>query len=94
MAFSHKYTSFLQGPWERNLSQCPWRVEVIARGNSADYGTLLGIVVAHKVGHVLLPGRPHTIVGLMRPVCDGQQIRAVALGALAFSSEQSAIIKR
>ncbi len=69
------------------------RVEVIARRHATDYGTLLGTLLAHEIGHVLLPGTPHSHVGLMRPLCDGKQIRNMMLGTLAFTPAQAADIK-
>jgi hypothetical protein len=69
------------------------RVAVIAKRNASDYGTLLGTVLAHEIGHVLLSGEPHSRVGLMQPLCDGKQILGAALGTPTFTPAQTADIK-
>jgi len=70
------------------------RVEDQATHYGIDYGLLLGTVLAHEMGHVLLRGRPHAQVGLMRAVCDAQQIRNAILGTLEFTPEETTIIKQ
>jgi len=52
------------------LSQLNQRNRVINSGGERDFrgGTLLGRVVAHELGHVLLTTTKHSETGLMRPV--------------------------
>jgi hypothetical protein len=69
------------------------RVEVLARRHAVDYGTLLGVVLAHEVGHVLLRGRPHASAGLMRAVCGGTLLKNVILAKLAFTTDEAAAIR-
>jgi hypothetical protein len=69
------------------------RVEVLAKRHAVDYGTLLGVVLAHEVGHVLLRGRPHSSVGLMRGVCGGTLLKNVILSRLAFTASEAATIR-
>jgi len=69
------------------------RVEATAKRNQGDFGTLLGAVLAHEVGHVLLPGRGHAFSGVMRPLCDSRQIRNVALGVLTFTPQEATFIR-
>ena len=68
------------------------RVEIAAKRRQSDYGMLLGMVLAHEVGHVLLGRRGHTATGVMRPLCDSRQIRAGSLGRLSFTSDEAAEI--
>jgi len=70
------------------------RIEDEARRHGVDYGRLLGTVLAHEVGHVLLPGRPHASAGLMRAVCDAKQIRQLIVGGLEFTAEETAVIRK
>ena len=46
---------------------------------------LLAYVIAHEIGHVLLDGRPHNVVGLMRPRLDPDVLRR---GLLGFTREE------
>jgi hypothetical protein len=52
------------------LSQMNQRNRVLSSGGERDFngGTLLGRVVAHELGHVLLTTTDHSEKGLMRPV--------------------------
>jgi len=68
------------------------RVNQLARLKQANEGQLLGIVIAHEIGHMLL-GPPHATTGLMRPMCDRRQLRAIALGQLRFTPDEEAIIR-
>jgi hypothetical protein len=53
---------------------------------------LLGHVMAHEMGHLLLPYGAHSIAGLMRPAWDRSQVRAAAEGLLTFTPDQAALI--
>lgn len=52
------------------LSQMEQRISALSSGGERDFngGTLLGRVVAHELGHVLLTTTEHSEKGLMRPV--------------------------
>lgn len=69
------------------------RVSIVARRNGVEFGQLLGTVLAHEAGHVMLRGRPHAASGVMRPLCDGRQIRNVMLGQVAFAPDELAAIR-
>jgi len=69
------------------------RVEIAAKRRAADYGTLLGTVLAHEIGHVLLGGRAHTASGVMRPLCDSRQVHALSLGRVSFTSAEAAALR-
>lgn len=69
------------------------RIAIAARRNGGFYGRVLGLVIAHEVGHVLLRGRAHAATGIMRAACDRRQIRSVMLGEVAFESGEAATIK-
>jgi hypothetical protein len=69
------------------------RIEVVARRNATTFGALLGIVLAHEIGHVLLPGRPHSALGIMRPFCATQQIQDILVGRRGFSAAETRLMR-
>ena len=69
------------------------RVEEFARIHRADLSTILGHVMAHEVGHLLMPTMAHSPTGLMRGVWDDAQVRDAAGGALTFTNGQAEKIR-
>jgi hypothetical protein len=69
------------------------RVEEFARTHRADLSTMLGHVMAHEVGHLLMPTMAHSPTGLMRGVWDEAQVRDAAGGALTFTNGQAEKIR-
>ena len=63
-----------------------------ARRAERDVSAVLGYAMAHELGHLLLPAPAHTHRGVMRPEWDGDDLRHVGDGSLAFSPEQSRAI--
>ena len=66
------------------------RVEFLARGAQEDTGAVLGHVIAHEIGHVLLGLGAHSTAGLMADMLD---LPRIALGGLWFDHGQAAIIR-
>ena len=64
---------------------------------SADLGMhasqLLGHVMAHEMGHLLLPYGAHALAGVMRPEWDRAQVKSAAAGLLTFTEDQAALIR-
>ena len=58
-----------------------------------DASQLLGHVMAHELGHLLLPHGAHSAAGLMRPALDRAQVRAAIAGLLTFTPDQAALIR-
>src|SRR5262245_26349969 len=69
------------------------RIEVVARRTSVEFGVLLGMVLAHEMGHVLLKGQPHTRSGIMRPFYATQQIHEILSGHQGFSAAEAEVIR-
>jgi hypothetical protein len=70
------------------------RVRNVARHADADITRVMGMVMAHEVGHLLLPSRSHSDNGLMRghwAAADFSHLDALDLG---FSLEQVDEIRR
>jgi hypothetical protein len=53
-----------------------------------DLGTLLGHVVAHEIGHLLLGTNSHSDVGIMRPQWNGRDLANASKGELHFTQAQ------
>ena len=70
------------------------RVKEIARLTPLFTGRVLAMVMAHEVGHLLLPYGSHSDHGIMVGTWDPQQIRRAALSELAFTREQGDLIRR
>jgi uncharacterized protein YqgC (DUF456 family) len=66
--------------------------EVTITTIGADAGLILGHVIAHEIGHLLLPYNSHAQTGLMRGGRDTQQAMRAATGALTFTSKEAALI--
>jgi hypothetical protein len=54
---------------------------------------LLGTVVAHELGHLLLGSHAHSQVGIMVPVWEEESLRNMGMGHLLFTREQSSLMK-
>jgi hypothetical protein len=65
------------------------RVSALAARNGRDVGSVLGRVLAHEIGHLVLPESGHSATGIMMA---GLDLRPSA--DLAFTVEQAAAIRR
>ena len=72
------------------------RVEdfVRARNLHEHKARLLGLAIAHEIGHLLLPLYPHSSRGVMRARWDRQDFELAARGNLEFTPKQTEIIRR
>jgi hypothetical protein len=50
---------------------------------------ILGGVMAHELGHLLLGSNGHSTAGIMQPRWESGQVRQLLMGALQFTPEQS-----
>ena len=66
------------------------RVRQAARRRHVASGVLLGYVIAHELGHLLLPAHSHSSSGLMRPDID---MELAATKKLRFTAHQVALIQ-
>jgi hypothetical protein len=51
------------------------RVEWLAHAADADPGTLLGLAIAHEIGHLLLGSTEHAATGVMRAIWSSAALR-------------------
>ncbi len=66
------------------------RVKDVAREERQRFGELLGHVIAHEIGHLLLPSGSHTAAGLM---AASMNLDLIARTGLNFSKEHGDLIR-
>jgi hypothetical protein len=69
------------------------QVQDFARTYHVDLSTLVAYVIAHEVGHLLLPATPHSETGLMQAEWHRAVARDAARGTLTFTEPQVARIR-
>jgi hypothetical protein len=55
----------------------------------ASLAGVLGHVMAHEIGHLLLGTNAHSPTGIMRLSWQGRELRSISMGTLLFTSEQA-----
>ncbi len=70
------------------------RVDALAAGADTDDGVLLGLAVAHEIGHLLLGTADHAPAGLMRATWKADEIRRRAPGDWMFTIREGAEMQR
>ena len=50
---------------------------------------VLGFVIAHEAGHILLGANSHSSLGIMQPCWESPQLRKASMGNLLFTPEQA-----
>lgn len=67
----------------------------LAEKDNAEYEIplILGSIMAHKIGHLILGTSSHFSEGIMKPRWARQQINQILTGNLVFTSEQSQILR-
>lgn len=69
------------------------RIRDLAAERGARRSLVLGLVIAHEIGHLLLPHDSHTATGLMSSGWDARALASAEAGLLTFSSHQVALIR-
>jgi hypothetical protein len=67
------------------------RLPILEVGNDDE---IIGLVIAHEIGHLLLPYGSHSDTGIMRGQWDIRDLRRVSLHALGFTQFQAQEIRR
>ena len=65
------------------------RVQALASWKRVDITAILGIAMAHEIGHLLLRSREHCSEGIMRGNWSSTDLQAGAQGSLHFTLEQA-----
>lgn len=66
------------------------RAEELDGGKSGAAAEILGGILAHEIGHLLLAERSHSATGLLRAHWENEDLRRIACGTLRFTPEQAA----
>jgi hypothetical protein len=69
------------------------RIRVYSAELGLEASQMLGHVMAHELGHLLLPYGAHSVAGIMRPSWDRSQVTHAAAGILAFTADQAVLIR-
>jgi hypothetical protein len=65
----------------------------LSESGRLNLGELLGHVVAHELGHLLLGSNAHSSLGIMRPHWSAEELQSLRMGKLLFTREQSQLMK-
>jgi hypothetical protein len=68
-------------------------VESVARGAGIDARRVLGLAIAHEIGHVLLNSNTHAARGLMRADWSRKELRRNDAAAWRFPDDEAAHIR-
>jgi hypothetical protein len=69
------------------------RLVAIAR-TEEEIADLMSLVIAHEIGHLLLPFGSHADTGVMRPVWNANELRHLEVARLSFTPAQLGEIQR
>ncbi len=66
-----------------------------AKSDDAEFEVpiILGCVIAHELGHLLLGSNGHSRTGIMEPRWEPKQVRQLMMGRLLFTPEQSKLMR-
>lgn len=68
------------------------RVQRVAEEHRLGH-TLLGDVLAHEIGHLLLESKSHAISGIMSAHWNGDELRRISEGTMFFTPSQSRVLR-
>lgn len=68
-------------------------VDEFAHAHGRPASLILGLVIAHEIGHVLLPKPAHTSAGIMQSPWDQQTMTQADNPGLQFTAQQGALIR-
>ena len=69
------------------------RAQELRTNSNADLGRILGSVMAHEIGHLLLGANSHSVSGLMQARWGGGALHRIVTGTLLFSPAQGAYMQ-
>jgi len=64
------------------------------QSNSSDRARILGCIIAHEIGHLLLGPHRHSIYGIMRAHWSEEQTRRALMSQLTFLPEEAKLMQR
>jgi len=82
--------AFLAADGTGRYSDVFWkRAQELHANSNVDLGEILGSVMAHEMGHLLLGSNAHAINGIMRAHWESGELSRIAMGTLLFLPEQA-----
>jgi len=68
---------------------------LLARNDGAEFETpiILGFVMAHEIGHLMLGSNSHSATGIMQGQWERKQVKQIMKGDLHFTAQQSKLIR-
>jgi hypothetical protein len=86
--------AFLSGDGTGKYTDVFWkRAEDLHAISNLDLGNILGSVMAHEMGHLLLGSNAHAVSGIMRAHWEGEELRRIAMGTLWFTPQQAKLMR-
>lgn len=70
------------------------RIEAYARRHDKPIAQILGHVIAHELGHLLLPHGSHSKSGIMVAAWDRRQVEQIGRGWLSFNTDEAHSIRQ
>jgi hypothetical protein len=64
------------------------RVQELHENSNVGVAGILGSVMAHEIGHLLLGSNAHSVSGIMRAHWEAAELRRINMGALLFLTDQ------
>jgi hypothetical protein len=64
------------------------RVMEVTTNQGVAPALVLGVAIAHEIGHLLLPGESHALAGIMRGKLEPKDWPLAAQGHLSFTDQQ------
>jgi hypothetical protein len=61
--------------------------------DKSDVAVVLGCVITHEIGHLLLRPHGHSVHGIMQGRWDAEQIQLAQMGKLLFLPEESKVMQ-
>ena len=65
------------------------RVRDLQATSNLDLASVLGSVMAHEMGHLLLGSNAHSVSGIMRAQWEAEELQRIAMGTLLFTEQQA-----
>jgi hypothetical protein len=69
------------------------RITDFAAEANAPCGSLLGVITAHEIGHLLLGSDSHSSAGIMRRKWTSEDVKKVLMGVLTFTGRQAELMR-
>ncbi len=85
--------AFLSPDGSGRYSDVFWkRAQDLHAISNLDLSGILGSVIAHEIGHLLLGSNAHAVSGIMRAHWEAEELRRIAMGTLLFTPQQAKLM--